>query len=306
MESISHRIANDLKKNYQLYLLILPALAVVIIFHYVPMYGIQLAFKDYRGVLGITGSHWVGFKHFIKLFSSYNFNIILMNTLSISFYSIVFAFPPPILFALLLNELRSEKFKKVVQTVTYIPHFISTTILVAMLFAMFNQSTGIVNIGLNNLFGVQPIPFMQWDRWFRFIFVFSGIWQVAGFGAILYIAVLSTVDPSLHEAAIIDGANRLQRVWYINVPCLIPTIVILLILRTGSIISVGFEKVFLMQNTLNLHVSEVLSTYVYKLGLIDTRYDFSTAVGLFTSLVNCMMLLLVNMISRALGENSLW
>lgn len=299
-------IKRDFRSNWQNYLMILPALAVVILFCYAPMYGVQLAFKNYRVLDGITGSPWVGMKHFIRFFKSHNFTQVLGNTLRISFTAILFGFPPPILFALLLNEVRHERFKKTIQTVTYIPHFISVTVLVAMMFTFCNQSTGIINLLLNKLFGTEPVPLMQSERWFLFMFIFSGIWQDTGYSSILYIATLSSVDPGLHEAAIIDGANRGQRILHINLPALLPTIIIMLIMRMGSVITVGFEKVFLMQNNLNMNVSEVLSTYVYKLGLIDSRYDFSTAVNLFTSVVNCTMLIIVNTIARKVGETSLW
>lgn len=299
-------IKRDMRRNWQSYLMILPALTVIIIFHYAPMYGIQLAFKNYRVLDGITGSPWVGLKHFNKFFQSHSFGQVIGNTLRISLLAILFGFPPPILFALFFNEVRHKRFRKTIQTVTYIPHFISTTVLVAMMFTFCNQSTGIINLLLVRIFGIEPVPLMQSERWFTFMFIISGIWQDMGYGAILYIATLSTVDPGLHEAAIIDGANRGQRILYINVPCLLPTISIMLILRMGSVISVGFEKVFLMQNSLNLNVSEVLSTYVYKLGLVNSRYDFSTAVNLFTSVVNCVILITVNTISRKVSENSLW
>ena len=206
----------------------------------------------------------------------------------------------------LLNEVRHKRFQKAIQTITYIPHFISITVLVAMLFTFCNQSTGIINLLLGKFFHMQPVPLMQSERWFLFMFILSGIWQDMGYGSILYIATLSTVDPCLHEAAIIDGAHRGQRIWHINLPCLTPTIVIMLIMRMGSVINVGFEKVFLMQNSLNMNVSEVLSTYVYRLGLINSRYDFSTAVNLFTSVVNCTMLVAVNAISRKVSDHSLW
>lgn len=299
-------IKKDMCRNWQSYLMIFPALAVVMLFCYVPMYGVQLAFKNYRVLDGITGSPWVGLKHFQRFFSAHNSWQVIFNTLRISLLAIAFGFPVPIIFALLLNEVRPKAFQKSIQTITYIPHFISTTVLVAMMFLFTNQSTGIINILLGRVFGVEPIPFMQSERWFMFMFIASGIWQSTGYSAIIYIATLSTVDPEMHEAATIDGANRGQRMLHINLPCLIPTIVVMLILRMGSVISVGFEKVFLMQNSLNMNVSEVLSTYVFKLGLVNSRYDFSTAVNLFTSVVNCAMLITVNTISRKISENNLW
>ena len=298
-------LVKDLKRNYQFYIMTLPALGVVLLFIYAPMYGIQLALKDYKFLQGVSGSTWIGLEHFRRFFSSYSFLQVIGNTLRISISAILFGFPPPILFALLLNEVKNERFKKCVQTVTYIPHFISTTVLVAMLFAFCNQTTGIVNIFLTKL-GLEAQPFMQSEKWFVFMFVISGVWQSTGYNSILYIATLSSVDPQLHEAAIIDGANRFQRIVHINLPALLPTIIVMLILRTGTVITVGFEKVYLMQNALNMNVSEVLSTYVYKIGLIDTRYDFSTTVNLFTSVVNCSMLLIVNWISNRVSKNGLW
>ncbi len=299
-------IKMDMRANYQCYLMILPALFITILFHYVPMYGIQIAFKNYRVLQGIAGSPWVGMKHFNRFFSSHDFTLILGNTLRISLLTILFGFPAPIIFALFFNEIRHRAYQKTIQMVTYMPHFISTTVLVSMLFTMFNQRTGIINNLLAQTVGITPIPFMQSEKWFDFMYVFSGIWQNMGYSAILYIAALTAVDPALHEAAIIDGANRMQRIWHINIPSILPTIVIMLIMRTGSIINVGFEKVFLMQNTLNLNVSEVLSTYVYRLGLINNRFDYSTAVNLFICVVNCTMLLIVNTISRRLNQTSLW
>lgn len=299
-------IKRDMARNWQSYLMIIPALVVIILFHYVPVYGIQLAFKNYYVLNGIAGSPWAGLTHFARFFKSFSFFQVIGNTLRISLLAILFGFPPPIMFALLFNELRHKPFKKAVQTITYIPHFISTTVLVAMMFIFTNQTTGIVNQLLVRIFTIEPVPFMQSEKWFIFMFIVSGIWQDMGYGSILYIATLSTVDMALHEAAVIDGANRGQRIWYINIPALLPTISIMLILRMGSVINVGFEKVFLMQNNVNLNVSEVLSTYVYKLGLINSRYDFSTAVNLFTSVVNCIVLISVNTLSRKISQNSLW
>lgn len=295
-----------MRTNYQSYLMIVPALAFIILFCYVPMYGVQLAFKNYRVLDGITGSPWVGFRHFSRFFGAHNSWQVILNTLRVSLLAIAFGFPVPIVFALLFNEVRHKSYRKTIQTVTYVPHFISTTVMVAMMFSFTNQSTGIINILLGKVFGIAPIPFMQSERWFMFMFIASGIWQSTGYSAILYIATLSTVDPEMHEAAVIDGANRGQRMLHINLPSLLPTIVVMLILRMGSVISVGFEKVFLMQNSLNMNVSEVLSTYVFKLGLVNSRYDFSTAVNLFTSVVNCTMLIMVNAISRRISENNLW
>ena len=300
------RLGRDLRRNYQLYLLILPAFALIILLNYVPMYGVQLAFKDYNASVGIWGSEWVGFKHFERFLSSYFSGQLIWNTFRISALTLLFGFPIPIIFALMLNELRSQKYKRIVQTVTYAPHFISVTVMVGMLFAFLSQSGGIVNVVLERVFGIKPIAFMSDPDWFLPVYIISEIWQHLGWNAIIYIAVLSGVDMQLHEAATIDGASRMQRIWYINLPCLKPTAIILLIMSTGSVLSVGFEKIYLMQNTLNMPVSDVLSTYVYRLGMIDAQYEFSTAVGLFSSVVNLVILLAVNFIARKTSEYAIW
>lgn len=300
-----HWLIRDLTQHYQLLLLILPAIAMVILFNYVPMYGIQLAFKDYRVADGIWGSKWVGFKHFRRFFDSYYFTTVIRNTLVISILTIIVGFVFPLVFALMLNEVKNSRFKKLVQTVTYAPHFISVTVMVGMLFAFLSPTSGIINV-IIQWFGGEPIAFMQEESWFVPVYLISEQWQNLGWGAIIYIAVLSSVDTELYEAAAIDGATRMQRIRHINLPCLKPTAMIMLIMSTGSVLGVGFEKVYLMQTPLNLSVSEVLSTYVYKIGLVNSQYEFSTAVGLFTSVINLVVLLIVNRISRKIGEESLW
>lgn len=300
-----HWLIKDLTKNYQLLLLILPAVAMTVLFNYVPMYGIQLAFKNYRTKDGIWGSEWVGFEHFKRFFDSYYFGTVIRNTLVISILTIIVGFVLPLIFALMLNEVKNTRFKKLVQTVTYAPHFISVTVLVGMLFAFLSPSSGIINVMIK-MFGGEPIAFMQESEWFIPIYLISEQWQNLGWGAVVYIAVLSSVDAELHEAATIDGATRFQRIWYINLPCLKPTAIVMLIMSMGSVLGVGFEKAYLMQTPLNLSVSEVLSTYVYKIGIVSSQYEFSTAVGLFTSVVSLILLLIVNGIARKLGEESLW
>lgn len=286
------------------YLLILPALIYVIIFNYVPMYGLQIAFKNFKVPLGISGSQWVGFKNFIDFFNSYNFKELFVNTFAISFYSILVGFPIPIIVALILNEL-GGKFKKGVQTILYAPHFISTVVIVGIMNIMFSPTIGVVNTFIEKL-GGESIYFMANPEYFRHMFVWSGVWQGMGWGAIVYLAALSAVDPELHEAASIDGATRLQKIIHINIPTIKPTIIIMLIMKLGQVATVAYEKVYLLQNELNIEVSEVISTYVYKRGLINNDYSFSTAVGLFNNIINIIMLLLANHISKKYSETSLF
>ncbi|KIL40692.1 sugar ABC transporter permease [Gordoniibacillus kamchatkensis] len=291
--------------NWELYLLITPVLAYFIIFHYIPMYGVQIAFKDFIATKGITGSPWVGMKHFDRFFQSYFFWRLIKNTLGIGVYQLAVGFPVPILLALMIHEVRGKFFKKTVQTVTYAPHFLSTVVMVGILVIFLTPDTGIVN-QIIKAFGGHSIPFMTEPGWFKSLYVFSGVWQQMGWSSIIYLAALSGVDPQLHEAARVDGASRLQRIWHINIPCIVPTIVILLILNTGSVLSVGFEKAFLMQNDMNLESSDVFATYVYRSGLLGAQYSFSAAVGFFSNIVNFVLLVTVNFIARRVGGNSLW
>lgn len=294
-----------LKNNYELYLFILPAVIFFAIFHYYPMYGLQIAFKDFDVSKGIWGSEWVGLEHFLRFFNSYYFWTLIKNTIGISVYTLAVNFPLPILLALMLNEVGNAKFKKFVQTVTYAPHFISMVVMVGMILSFLSPNTGIVNLILQAL-GGDSIYFMGEASMFKTIYVVTGAWQGTGWGAIIYLANLSSVDPQLHEAATIDGATRLQRIRYINFPVLLPTIIIMLIMRTGNIMSVGFEKVFLMQNSLNMETSDVISTYVYRAGLQQAQFSFSAAVGFFNSVINFILLTVVNQISKKVGETSLW
>lgn len=291
---------------WQLYVFLLPALVILILFSYVPLYGIQLAFKEYNSIQGIWGSPFVDgiFSNFQRFFSSYQFSQLLENTLILSLYSLIVGFPIPIILALALNQVKNTKYKKFVQTVTYAPHFISTVVLVGML-NIFLANSGIINQFLS-IFGVEPILFMGKESMFRDIYVWSGVWQGMGWSAIIYLAALSGVSPELHEAAIVDGATKMQRIRNIDIPAILPTVTILLILNCGSIMGIGFEKAYLMQNALNQGHSEIIATYVYKVGLIDAEYGFSTAVGLFNSLINCILLLSVNKISQKIGQESIW
>ncbi|NQX58377.1 ABC transporter permease [Paenibacillus qinlingensis] len=294
-----------LSKNYELYIFLLPALLYFAIFHYWPMYGVQIAFKNYVTTQGIWGSSWVGLKHFSEFVNSYLFWQLFRNTIEITVYSLVIGFPVPIILALMMNELRSARFKKAVQTITYAPHFISTIVLVSMLTFFLSPQTGLINKVINFL-GGSPIPFLTSPEWFKTIYVFSGVWQTAGWSSIIYMAALATIDPQINEAAVIDGASRMQRIWYINIPGIFPTIVILLILSVGNLMSVGFEKIYLMQNPLNMESSDIITTYVYRRGIQQSQYSFASAVGLFNSIINFILLVMVNRIAKSLKQNSLW
>ena len=290
---------------YDLYLLSLLPLFCIILFRYVPMYGVQIAFKSFRVKLGIFGSPWIGFEHFKRFMSSYNFITLLFNTLKISVVMTLVMFPLPIMLALMLNEVRGKWYKKAVQMITYAPHFISTVVVVGMIHIFFSLDTGIVNQVLA-AFGKEQANFLIKPEWFLPLYVGSGIWQNLGYSSILFLAVLSSVDVELYEAARIDGASKMQKIMHIDIACLLPTIIIVLILNVGRIMDVGFEKVFLLQNSLNMTVSDVLSTYVYRMGLLQGDYSFSTAVNLFNNVINLILLVTVNQIARRFSETSLW
>lgn len=293
-----------LKRNWVCYLFILPMLIYVIIFNYIPMYGIQLAFKDYRVADGIWGSAWVGLKHFKTFFESYQFKDLLWNTLSLSLYSLIAGFPMPIIFALLLNYITNVKLKKVVQMVTYAPHFISTVVYCGMIL-IFLSSDGVIN-QLLKLIGIDPVAFLTNPSNFRHIYVWSGVLQNIGWGSIMYISVLTSVDPTLHEAATVDGATRFQRLLHIDLPAIVPTMVIMLIMRAGEIMDLGFEKAFLLQNNINLDYSEIIATYVYKIGIQGGQFSYSSAIGLFNNVINMVLLVAVNKIAKKVSDVSLW
>ena len=299
------RETKNLVKNWQLYLFVLPSLIYILIYCYYPMYGVQIAFKDFRVGLGIEGSKWVGMKHFIKFLSTPSCIQLIRNTLSLSIYWLLVGFPLPILFALIVNELRDGKYKNFVQTISYAPHFISTVVMVSMITMFLDASNGIINKLLGYL-GFGPYPFMTTADWFSTIYVVSGVWQNIGWSAIIYFAAIAGIDPELHEAAMIDGASRFRRIWHINLPGILPTVTIMLILAVGNIMSIGFEKVYLMQNALNTETSEIISTYVYKMGLQYNQYSYSSAIGLFNSGINFILLFTVNLIVKRLGDTSLF
>lgn len=290
---------------WQLYVLMLPALVYIVLFAYKPMYGILIAFKDFSMKKGILASPWVGFKNFERLFSSYWFPIILKNTLTISLLSLVIGFPIPIILALLLNEVRSNKFRSMVQTFSYAPHFISMVVMCGMVAMFLSPTTGIVNKLLNAL-GMESVFFMQEAGLFKWVYVLSGVWQGTGWSSVIYFAALSGVDKSLLEAADMDGATRLQKIWHVNLPVILPTILVMLILQCGSLLSVGYEKAYLLQTSSNLTGSEIISTYVYKVGLVQSDFSFSTAAGLFNTVVNCIILISANQLSKKVAKTGLF
>ncbi len=296
-------IGKRIKQTWQLWVFLIPAVSALLLFSYVPMYGIILAWKDYNPIDGIMGSPWVGLRHFSRFFRSPFCTLTIKNTLYLSIYGLAVGFPLPIMLALGLNQVRNLGFKKTVQTVTYAPYFISVVVLVGIINIVFAEK-GFVN-QFFGFFGKEPVLFMGGVSYWRHIYVWSGIWQGIGWGAIIYIAALSGVSPVLYEAAIIDGTTKFQRILYIDLPSIAPTIVITLILNVGSIMGIGFEKAYLMQNPLNTGVSEVISTYIYKVGLVSGEYGFSTAVGLFNSVINCILLLSVNQIVKKMGQSSI-
>lgn len=298
-------IKKRILQHWQLYLVISVPIILVFIFSYIPMYGVQIAFKDFVPNKGIWGSPWVGMKHFTRFVTSPNFWTYIGNTLGISVYGLIAGFPIPIILAIGLNECASNKFKKTVQMITYAPHFISTVVMVGIILMVLSPRGGVINAVISAL-GMQTIDFISIPEYFKDIYVWSGVWQGMGYSSIIYFAALQGVDPSLHEAAVVDGATKLKRIWHIDLPSIMPTIIILLIMNCGSIMSVGYEKILLMQKPLNLSESEIISTYVYKMGIVQSQYSFSSAVGLFNSVINTILLVLVNWLSTKFGETSLW
>lgn len=290
--------------QWQLHVLIMIPVIYLLIFHYWPMYGAQIAFRNYRAKKGITGSEWVGLKWFIKFLTNYDFKEILTNTLAISLYQIIVGFPIPVFFALMINAIPNERFKKVTQSITYMPHFISTVVIVAIVQLIFNPINGIYG-SVYRLFGGEgyPYDFRGMANTFRHLYVWSGIWQNLGWDTIIYTAALSSVSHDQHEAAMLDGASRWKRVIHVDLPAILPTIGIMLIMRCGRVMSIGFEKVYLMQSQLNLSTSEIISTFVYKTGLGGGgQMSYASAIGLFNSVVNCILLITVNWISKQVSK----
>jgi putative aldouronate transport system permease protein len=306
-ENYLFRLKKNASNHWQLYVLMLLPIIYLIIFKYVPMYGALIAFKNYIPTKGVWGSDWVGLKHFDRFFHSYEFVRIMKNTVVLSLYSLLAGFPFPIILALSLNYVNSRFFKKSVQMITYAPHFISVVVMVGIILQMMDPRVGLIQ-KIMKYFGLPTINFMGIPEWFSHVFVWSGIWQNVGFSCIIYLAALAAVDPSLHEAAVVDGANKVRRMWHVDLPGILPVAVILLIMNTGHVLDIGFEKVLLLQNPLNMSSSEVIDTFVYKVGLASTaiNYSYSSAIGLFKSVINLILLVLVNRIARQLGQTSLW
>lgn len=292
---------------WQLYVLLLLPLIHLFIFKYYPMYGAMISFKDYSAVEGILGSEWVGLKHFIRFFNSHDFWTIMWNTISLSLYQLIAGTPFPIILALALNYVRNQHFKKTVQMVSYAPHFISVVVMVGIIIQFLSPRSGIVS-NIAGLFGYEIGNWMGVPEYFQSIYVWSGIWQNVGFSCIIYLAALSGIDPSLHEAAVVDGASKLRRMWHIDLPGILPIVIILLILNVGNMMEIGFEKALLMQNPLNIRTSEIIDTYVYKVGLISSvaNFSYSSAIGLFKNVVNLILLVSVNHLARRAKQTSLW
>lgn len=294
----------EVRRSRPLYLLMLPSIIIFALFTYYPMYGIVIAFKNFTPADGIMGSSWAGLKYFKQYFNSYQFGLTIKNTIIISLYTIAVTFPLPVIMGLLVNQMKAQKFKKFFQVSTYLPHFISTVVMAGMLILFLSPSIGII-AKLVGLLGFKLPNLMGSAKAFPHIYVWSEAWQHVGWDSILYIATLSSVDPTLYEAATMDGANKWHKMIHIDVPALLPTATIMFIMRMGSVMSVGFEKVYLLQNTLNSTSSEIISTYVYKMGLVSSQYSLSAAIGLFNNIINLVLLLAVNFLSSKMSDTSL-
>ncbi|WP_136314086.1 MULTISPECIES: ABC transporter permease [Actinomyces] len=300
-----HGLARHLKRYWQLWAMVLPATAFVLVFAYVPMYGIQLAFREFDFTAGLTGGRFVGLKYFQQFFDSPMFATLMRNTVLISITTLVLGFIAPIILALLINQLVRSRIKRWVQTITYLPHFISVVVIVGMLQVFLSPSDGLLTRLLASI-GISGTNFLGDTGSFVPVYVLSDIWQHAGWNSIIYLAALAGVNTQLYEAARIDGANRWQLIRHVDIPALVPTMIILLILNMGNVLNTGFEKVFLMQNTLNLPISEVISTYTYKIGILSSQFSYSTAIGLFNTLINFTFLVLANRIAKRVSDTSLW
>lgn len=303
-ESFSVRAKSDWKRNRSLYLMVIPVILFYLLFHYKPMYGAIIAFQDYNPRLGVSGSTWVGFDQFIRFFSSPYFSRLLKNTLLLSVYGIVFGFPAPIILALLLNELKARRFKKTVQTITYLPHFISLVVVTGIV-KDFTQSTGLINDIIVMLGGVRT-SLIQNPALYRTIYIVSDIWQGVGWGSIIYLSALSGVDQQLYEAASIDGAGRWKQLIHVTLPGITPTIIIMLIMRMGQLLGTGYEKTILLYNEATYETADVIASYIYRVGILERNWSYSTAIGLFNSAINLVLLLITNKVSRRVSETSLW
>ncbi|NLC67452.1 MAG: sugar ABC transporter permease [Clostridiaceae bacterium] len=293
-------------RDIPIYLLLAPAVILLLIFHYIPIYGIVMGFQNYSPFKGVMKSEWVGLYHFKKFLTDASYWRVMKNTVIINIYSLIFAFPAPIVFALLLNEITNMKFKRTVQTISYLPYFISWVVTAGLVISILSPTTGVVNIALNKIFGIQPIYFMIKKEYFRTILICSGIWKGIGMSSIYYLATISNIDPTLYEAATIDGANKWRQTWHITLPGLYSIITVLLLLQIGSLLSIGFEQIFLLYNPMVYEVADVISTYTYRLGIEETQFSATTAIGFTQSVVNFILLYIANKIARNIAGWSVW
>ncbi|GAL25227.1 xylose ABC transporter permease component [Vibrio variabilis] len=298
-------LINHFKNEWLLYVLLAPTVIWFLVFLYKPMYGLQIAFKDYSVFRGITESPWVGFEHFVTLFENDQFLRAIRNTVMISGASLIFGFPVPIILALMFNEILNAKFKRTAQTIVYLPHFISAVIIAGIVITAFSPSTGVVNLFLNAL-GYDSVYFLTKPEWFRSIFVGTGIWQEAGFSSIVFLAAIAGVNPSLYESAVVDGASRWQMMWKITLPCILPTIIIMLIIRIGNILEVGFEMIIMLYQPATYETADVISTFIYRQGIQAAQYDLAAAAGLFNAVIAFILVMTANKISRRVSSTSLW
>jgi len=305
MPSRLERITDHLKREWQIYMMLLPTVIWLLLFLYKPMYGLQVAFKDYSLFRGIAGSEWIGFEHFERLFASEGFTRALKNTVIISLYSLLIAFPIPIILALMFNEILNPRFKKVTQTIVYLPHFISSVIIAGIVITSLSPSSGIVNTVIG-WFGMEPIYFLTKPEWFRPIFIGTGIWQEAGFSSIVYLAAIAGVSPTLYESAVVDGASRWQMMWKITIPSILPTIIIMLIIRIGNILEISFEMIILLYQPATYATGDVVNTFIYRQGLQAGQYDFAAAAGLFNAIMAFVLVISANALSRRYSRTSLW
>lgn len=304
-QSSSRRLMRGLKDSWPVYVLLFPAILYIFVFNYMPMYGVQIAFKNYKAVLGIVGSDWVGLKHFNTFFNAYYCGRLISNTLLLNLYGLLFSFPVPIILAIMINSLRSDRFKRLTQTVVYVPHFISTVVLAGMLYLLLSPNHGIVNEGIKAL-GGKSIYFLNEADWFRSIYIGSGVWQSAGWGSILYIATLTGIDPQLYEAATIDGASKFQKIRYIDLPSLLPVATMMLIMNCGSLMSSATEKTLLLQTGGNISTSDIIGTYVYTMGITNAQFSYTAAIGLCVNVINFVLVVAANTISSKLDGESLF
>jgi putative aldouronate transport system permease protein len=299
------RVVTKMSRDWQIYVFLLPALAYFIIFHYLPMYGVQIAFRQYRFVDGITGSKWVGMKNFNDFMGAYYFGRLLSNTFLLNLYGLLWGFPIPIILAILLNQLDRARFKKFTQTAIYVPHFISTAVIAGMLYLFLSPSSGVVNYMIKAL-GGTPINFMIESSWFRSLYIITDVWQHAGWNTILYLAALTAIDPEIYEAATIDGANKRQKILYIDIPYLVPIMVMVFILNAGGLLSSNTDKALLMQTSGNMSTSDIIGVYVYTMGIKGGQFSYTAAIGLFVNIINFFMIISVNWVARRLGDTSLF